>query len=88
MIYCYLEEYPSDDEYKIIGFMNSENHIYDNTVFHILHYDSFKHSMKHILKLCKLNNIEICVLNQDNDNWSFTIKKSDINNIKFILHSL
>lgn len=52
--------------------MNGENHIYDNTVFHIL---------------CKLNNINICVLNQDDDNWSFTIKKSDINNIKFILHS-
>lgn len=92
MIYCYLEDYPyaddDKDEYEIIGFMNSDNHSYDDTVFHILYHDSFQYIMGCILELCKLNNIEMCVLNQDNNNWSFTIKKSDLNSIKSILHNL
>ena len=84
----YKNEYKDKDEYKIIGFMDSENHSYDDTVFHVLYCDSFQSTMGRILKLCELNNIEMSVLNQDNNNWSFTIKKSDLDNIKSILHSL
>lgn len=88
MIYCYLEDWSYDDEYEIIGFMDSENHNYDDTVFHIYYHNSFKDAMKRILEVCKLNNIEMSILNQDNNNWSFTIKKCDIDNIKKLITTL
>ena len=91
MIYCYLEDYPytEDDEYETIGFIDSENHSYNGTVFHILYYhNSFQSTMTRILELCKLNNIEMHILSQDNNDWSFIIKKRDIDNIKFILRIL
>ena len=82
MIYCYLEDWSYDDEYEIIGFMDSENHNYDDTVFHIYYHNSFKHIMKRILDVWKPNNIEMSILNQGNNNWSFAIKKRDINDVK------
>ena len=89
LIYCYIEQdWDEEEDYYILGLMNSFNHGWDTDCFHTIHCDkSFSSSVSKIHDILKSNNISNRV-NQDSGNWRYSITGAEIHKAKKLLREI